>query len=127
MDKRGDFTGKSFIWLIVGVVFIYIGLTPFGFLPTFFSIDLTESLIRALIAVIGVLIFIESFNYDKTQKFMGFVIGFLFFLVGSYILLMSIESLPFTLPYIFDINGIFLQIILIIYALYLAYAAFKQD
>ncbi|MFH1376858.1 MAG: hypothetical protein ABIH25_04440 [Candidatus Woesearchaeota archaeon] len=127
MNKRGDFTGRSAIWLLIALIFLYIALTPFGFLPFPFSLDLTESIVRGLIAVIGVLIFIESFNYDSKQKFLGIVIGLIFFLVGVYILLMSIESLPFSLPYTFEINDIFLQVILIIYALYLAYASFKQD
>ena len=100
---------------------------PFNFLPFPFSIEVGETLLRILIGVAGILIFISSFNYERHQKFIGIITGLIFVVVGVYIYLMSLANPPITLPFVFEINNVFLQVILIIYSLYLAYTAFKQD
>jgi uncharacterized membrane protein HdeD (DUF308 family) len=123
--KRGDFTAKSLIWLLFALVFLYVGLMPFGFLP--YSFVMTNSLLRALIGIVGILIFIESFNYESHRRFLGILVGFIFVLVGAYIFIMGMENPIIELPFVFDVKDTFLQIILIIYAIYLAFGAFKQD
>jgi hypothetical protein len=124
MNKRGRFIWpRSLLWLVSGAVFLYLALMPFfDVFP--YNFEIGEGLLRVLIVVVGILILIESFRRERGFKnFSWVIIGILIAAFGIYIFLMGLNI---SLPFVFGINEIVLQIILALYSLYLIWGSFGQ-
>ena len=94
---------------------------PFGFLPL--SFEMSNIILEVLIVVAGILIFVEAFGGIGYSKFIKVIVGLLFVIFGIYLMLIEFGiNLPFT----FGINTFLLQIILIIYSIYLFIGAWMQ-
>ncbi len=125
LDKKGDWDNSHGSWwyFIGGLIFLYIGLMPFfDIFP--FSFTIGESLLRVFLALLGVLILVESFTMDPMNKFGKVVVGLIFAIVGVYSFL-SYQGVSW-LPFEMALNSIVLQILLIIYAIYLFIGAWRQ-
>jgi len=125
ISKRGDWDNSHGSWLyfIGGLIFLYLGLMPF--LNVFpFNFDVGSSLLRIMVAVLGVIILIESFTMDPMDKVRKVIIGLVFAIVGLYLFFMG-EGATW-IPFSFNLSDIFFQVILIIYAAYLFFGAFRQ-
>jgi len=125
ISKRGDWDNSHGSWLyfIGGLIFLYLGLMPF--LNVFpFNFDVESSLLRIMVAVLGVIILIESFTMDPMDKVRKVIIGLVFAIVGLYLFFMG-EGATW-IPFSFNLSDIFFQVILIIYAAYLFFGAFRQ-
>ncbi len=124
-SKRGDWDNSHGSWwyFIGGLIFLYLGLMPF--LSVFpFNFEIGSSLLRIMIAVLGVAILIESFTMDPIDKVRKVVIGLVFAVVGLYLFFM--EQGATWIPFSFGLSDIVFQVILIIYAAYLFFGAFRQ-
>ncbi|MBT6735082.1 hypothetical protein HOA69_01865 [Candidatus Woesearchaeota archaeon] len=125
MNKKGDWDNSngSMIYLILGFIFLYVSLMPFiKIFPFNFAIE--ESLLRIMVAIVGVIILIESFKMDPINKAMKIASGFIFAVVGLY-LFFSYQNATW-IPFFINPGDMVLQIILIIYATYLFFGAFRQ-
>ena len=121
-DKKGDWDyPQSLFWFFGGLIFLYLSLMPFGFLPL--SFELSNIVLEVLIVVAGILIFVEAFGGIGYGKIIKVIVGLLFVVFG--ICLMLIEF-GIDLPFTFGINTLLLQIILIIYSIYLFIGAWMQ-
>ena len=125
MNKKGDWDNSngSWIYFILGLVFLYLALMPFfNIFP--FNFEIGGALIRILIAIMGVLIFIESFKMDPVNKITKVIVGLLFAVFGLFFFFSYQEAswLPFSL----NPGDTILQIILIIYAAYIFIGAWRQ-
>jgi len=124
MNKSAKFVWpRSFFWLLIGAIFLYLGLMPFfNVFP--YNFEIGENLLRLIIVIVGLLILIESFKKERGFKnFTSIIIGILIAAFGIYIFLMGINV---TLPFQFDISELVLQGILILFSLYLIWGAFGQ-
>ena len=122
-NKRGDIRPISFLWLGGGIIFLLLGIMPFfNILP--FSFELTGLLLKYLIVLVGLLIFVESFGIGfGASKFGRIIIGVLFVAVGLWFILMHYN----VLESLIDVSDIILQILLIVYSIYLIIGAFLQE
>jgi len=128
LNKKGDWdnTHGSWLYFFGGLIFLYISLMPF-FNKFPFEFEVGGMLLRAFIAIAGIIIFIESFtmeSIDNSGKIGKIVIGLLFAAIGVYLFSMHIGAS--WVPFSFSLNEIILQIILIIYAAYLFVGAWRQ-
>jgi hypothetical protein len=124
MNKIGAFVWpRSFVWLLVGAIFLYLGLMPFfNLFP--YNFEIGEELLRLIIVIVGILILIESFRRERGfRNFMWIIIGIIIAAFGIYIFLMGINI---NLPFQFNISDLVLQIILILFALYIVWGSFGQ-
>ena len=122
INKRGDWEyPESFFWFFGGLIFLYVSLMPFKFLP--FSVSMNHIILEILIIVAGILIFIESFGGIGFSKFIKVVVGLIFVAFG--ILLMLVD-LGVILSGSFDVSTLLLQIVLIVYSVYLFIGAWMQ-
>ncbi len=124
MDKKGAFVWpRSFIWVLIGAIFLYLGLMPFfDVFP--YNFEIGEELLRLIIVIVGILILIESFKRERGfRNFMWIIVGIVIAAFGIYIFLMGINV---TLPFEFDISDVVLQVILILFSLYLVWGSFGQ-
>ena len=124
MNKIGAFVWpRSFVWLLVGAIFLYLGLMPFfNLFP--YNFEIGEELLRLIIVIVGILILIESFRRERGfRNFMWIIIGIIIAAFGIYICLMGINI---NLPFQFNISDLVLQIILILFALYIVWGSFGQ-
>jgi len=124
MNKKGAFIlPRSLLWLILGVMFLYMALMPFfSFFP--YNFEVGENLLRALIVAVGVLILIESFRREAGfKRFLQILIGLIIAAFGVYIFLIGVNI---KLPFEFEVNKIILQIVLALYSVYLLGGAFQQ-
>mgnify|MGYP001612003026 CR=1 FL=1 len=124
MNKKGAFIWpRSLLWLFLGLLFLYLALMPFfNLFP--YNIEVGEDLLRFLIVVVGLLIFIESFRRERGfKRMLSVILGLVIAVFGVYIFLLGIDI---SLPFEFNINKIVLQIVLILYSIYLIMGAFEQ-
>jgi hypothetical protein len=124
MDKKGVFVWpRSFVWVLIGAIFLYLGLMPFfDVFP--YNFEIGEELLRLIIVIVGILILIESFKRERGfRNFMWIIVGIVIAAFGIYIFLMGINV---TLPFEFDISDVVLQVILILFSLYLVWGSFGQ-
>jgi hypothetical protein len=124
MNKKGAFVWpRSFIWVLIGAIFLYLGLMPFFDLFPY-NFEIGEELLRLIIVIVGILILIESFKRERGfRNFMWIIVGIVIAAFGIYIFLMGINV---TLPFEFDISDVVLQVILILFSLYLVWGSFGQ-
>ena len=125
IGKRGDWDNSHGSWLyfIGGLIFLYLGLMPF--LNVFpFNFDIGSSLLRIMVAVLGVMILIESFTMDPIDKARKIVVGLVFAIIGLYLFFM--EQGATWIPLSFSLSDIVFQIILVVYAAYLFIGAWRQ-
>jgi hypothetical protein len=125
IGKKGDWDTHHGSWLyfIGGLIFLYLGLMPF--LNVFpFNFDVGSSLLRIMVAVLGVIILIESFTMDPIDKARKVVIGLVFAVIGLYLFFMGQGAV--WIPWSFNLSDIFFQVILVIYAAYLFIGAWRQ-
>ena len=125
MNKKGDWDNHngSWVYFILGVIFLYLALMPFfNIFPFNFAIG--GALLRIFIAVMGVLIFIESFKMDPVNKITKVIVGLAFAVLGLFFFFSHQEAswLPFSL----NPGDTILQIFLIIYAAYIFIGAWRQ-
>ena len=124
MNKKGAFVWpRSFAWVLIGAIFLYLGLMPFFDLFPY-NFEIGEELLRLIIVIVGILILIESFKRERGfRNFMWIIVGIVIAAFGIYIFLMGINV---TLPFEFDISDVVLQVILILFSLYLVWGSFGQ-
>ena len=125
MNKKGDWDNSngSLIYFILGLMFLYVSLMPFiKVFPVNF--DLVGNLLRIMVAIVGVIILIESFKMDPINKPMKIASGFVFAVVGLYFFFSSKNAS--WIPFIINPGDMVLQIVLVIYAAYLFIGAFRQ-
>ncbi len=124
MNKRGDWDSpRSWWYFIGGLIVLYLALMPFfDLFPFNFSIG--ESILRILIAIIGLLILFESFTMDPVNKTGKVIVGLFFAVFGAwmYFSYLGMGWLPFEI----NLSDTVLQILLIIYAAYLFIGAWRQ-
>ena len=124
LNKKGDFRVGSWKWILLGVIFLAIGLMPF--FPNLFPItfNLTELILKILISVVGFLIIFEAFDTGfDFGKWARVFLGVLLFGAGIWMTLMHFAIVPV----LFGINVVILQIIFIIYAILMLIGAFMQE
>ena len=125
IGKKGDWDNSHGSWLYFfgGLIFLYLGLMPF--LNVFpFNFDLGSSLLRIMVAVLGVIILIESFTMDPIDKARKVIVGLVFAVVGLYLFFM--EQGANWIPINFSTSDVVFQVILVIYAAYLFIGAWRQ-
>jgi hypothetical protein len=125
MNKKGDWDNHNGSWwyFLLGVVFLYLALMPFfNIFPFNFSIG--GALLRIFIAIMGVLIFIESFKMDPVNKITKVIVGLAFAVIGLFFFF-SHQGATW-LPFSWNPSDAVLQIILIIYAAYIFIGAWRQ-
>ena len=124
MNKRGGFIWpRSLLYLISGLIFLYLALMPF-FSVFPYNFEVGEDLLRILIVIVGMLLLVASFKRDRgVRRLIQVVVGIILAVFGIYIFLMGI-NVP--LPFEFGINKAILQIILALYSIYLIIGAWKQ-
>ncbi|MBT6995463.1 hypothetical protein HN865_05185 [Candidatus Woesearchaeota archaeon] len=125
IGKKGDWDNHHGSWwyFIGGIVFLYLGLMPF--LSVFpFNFDVSGSLLRIFVAVLGVMIMIESFTMDPIDKGRKVIIGLVFAIIGLYFFFMHQGAT--WIPFVFSLNDMVFQILLIVYATYLFFGAWRQ-
>lgn len=118
--------GKSFIFIIAAIIIFIIALSPWLAFLNFVPFTLSDLLIKILIAVAGVLILIDLGGAGMGgQKFMFILLGIVFCAYGVLLMLehFSIQFLPFSIT----LPQLFLQIILIVYAVWLLIGSFMQQ
>ena len=124
LNKRGDFRITSWRWLLLGLLFLAIGLMPF--FPNLFPItfELTSLILKLLISVIGLLLIIEAYGgrYDSGGWFRVFL-SLIPFGAGIWMTLMQFAIIPV----LFEINIIILQIMVIIYSVFVLIGAWLQE
>ena len=126
LNKLGDWDyPRSLFWFVGGLIFLYVSLMPFGFAPFSPSaLALSHIVLEILIIIAGILIFIESFGGMGFSKFVRIIVGLIFVAFG--ILLMLVDLTVITLPGGLGVNTLLLQIVLIIYSVYLFVGAWMQ-
>ena len=125
IGKKGDWDNSHGSWLyfVGGLVFLYLGLMPFfSGLP--FVFDIGGSLLRIMVAVLGVLIMIESFTMDPIDKGRKVILGLVFAILGLYFFFMHQGAT--WIPFVFSLSDMVFQVLLIIYAAYLFFGAWRQ-
>ena len=125
IGKKGDWDNSHGSWgyFVGGLIFLYLGLMPF--LNVFpFNFDVGGSLLRILVAVLGVLIMIESFTMDPIDKGRKVIVGLVFAVVGLYFFFMHQGAT--WIPFVFSLSDVVFQVLLIIYAAYLFIGAWRQ-
>jgi len=125
IGKKGDWDNSHGSWLyfLGGLIFLYLGLMPF--LDVFpFNFDIGSSLLRIMVAVLGVLILIESFSMDPIDKARKVIVGLVFAVVGLYLFFMGQGAS--WIPISFSTSDVVFQVILVIYAAYLLIGAGRQ-
>jgi|TARA_Y100000310_G_scaffold253767_1_gene260706 hypothetical protein len=125
MDKRGSFVWpRSILWLFMGLVFLYLALMPF-FEVFPYNFEVGSNLLRLLIFVVGILILFESFRRGTRglKRISWISVGLILAAFGIYIFLMG---LGVNLPFVFNVNQVWLQIILALYSVYLIIGAWGQ-
>ena len=125
IGKKGvwDNSHGSWLYFLGGLIFLYLGLMPF--LDVFpFNFDIGSSLLRIMVAVLGVLILIESFSMDPIDKARKVIVGLVFAVVGLYLFFMGQGAS--WIPISFSTSDVVFQVILVIYAAYLLIGAGRQ-
>jgi hypothetical protein len=125
IGKKGDWDNHHGSWLyfIGGIIFLYLGLMPF--LSVFpFNFDIGSSLLRIFVAALGLSIMIESFTMDPIDKGRKVVLGLVFAIVGLYFFFMHQGAT--WIPFAFNLSDMVFQILLVVYAAYLFFGAWRQ-
>ena len=122
LNKRG-WTRHSFLYLIVGLIFLYVGLMPFFEFPFTFEVSLI--ILKVVLAIEGLLILIESFKsgINFSEIWWKVILGLVFFVFAVGILLMDFKVIPIS----FIINESILQVAVIVYAIWMIVQAFMQE
>ena len=126
MNKKGFLMGRSFIYILVAIVILIIAASPWLSFLNFVPFTLSDLLIKILIGVAGILILIDYFGAGMGgQKFMFVLLGLVFCAYGVLLLLehYGIQFLPFSIT----LPELFLQIILIVYAIWMLIGSFMQQ
>lgn len=125
MNKKGDWDNRngSMIYFILGLIFLYVSLVPF--IKVFpFNFAMEGPLLRIMVAVVGVIILIESFKMDPINKAMKIASGFVFAVVGLYFFF-SYQNASW-IPFAFNLSDMVFQVLLVVYAAYLFFGAWRQ-
>ncbi len=127
-NKRGYWEFPRSLWFfIIGAIFIVVSFLPFDFLP--FGFELSSTVLSILIAVAGIVILLGAFGGIshpgiRHGRFARIIFALILAVFGVYVLLMNMGAT--WLSYTFSLNELALQIILIVYSIYLFIGAWMQ-
>ena len=121
-NKRG-WTKNSFLYFILGFVFLYVGLMPFFTFP--FSFSVSVLILKIVLAIEGLIILFESFKAGMgfKEKWWKVILGLVFFVFAAGLLLVDLGVLPGSL----NINDVIVQIAVVVYSVWMIMQAFMQE